>query len=86
MTLDSSSTAEEDNSAEITKYEHMYDGERCVFCNVNVYDNDLYKDGELCEVTEGRPMKWTYGSVMGSPLTVCGIGRTSAETGRLRMS
>lgn len=28
--------------------EHMYDGERCVFCNVNIYDAYLYEDPERC--------------------------------------
>jgi hypothetical protein len=67
MAVDSTSSEGNTESSETMQYEHVFEGERCVFCNVNVYDNDMYNDGALCEVTEGRPKKWAFGSVMGSP-------------------
>lgn len=37
---------------------HVYEGERCIFCNVNVYDNMIYNDDAPCPVVPGvdRPL------------------------------
>lgn len=32
----------EESGNVLSDYPHVYDGERCVNCNVNVYDNDIY--------------------------------------------
>lgn len=32
--------------------EHVFEGERCTFCNVNVYDTDLDDVPERCEREE----------------------------------
>jgi hypothetical protein len=35
---------------------HVYDGERCVFCNTNIYDEAIYGDTEC---VEHEPVKYT---------------------------
>jgi hypothetical protein len=46
----------EDSGSVLTDYPHVYDGERCVNCKVNVYDNDIYGPFE-CKSHE--PMQYT---------------------------
>jgi transcriptional regulator with XRE-family HTH domain len=40
---------ESDNIALHDRDGHWYYGERCQYCGVNVYDNDMYNDSGICE-------------------------------------
>lgn len=37
--------------------EHLYVGERCIYCDVNVYDNDIY--GPFDCMWDREPMTYT---------------------------
>ena len=38
---------------------HVFSGERCIHCGVNLYDDMLYGDG-LCIDYPGRRSVWTF--------------------------
>lgn len=38
---------------------HVYEGERCIFCNVNIYDQWIYGAEDESDCVEREPMTYT---------------------------
>jgi len=38
---------------------HVYDGERCIHCNVNIYDQWIYGAEDESDCIDREPMKYT---------------------------
>lgn len=50
---------DDDSPVAIGASQHVFEGERCIYCNVNTYDNDLYSERpEVCPV-EHEPLVYT---------------------------
>lgn len=38
---------------------HVYEGERCLFCNVNIYDQWIYGAEDESDCADREPMSYT---------------------------